>query len=186
MATEGRQEGPNEGEPLRNAQGKIKGKVRTCSYPRLGSAARAHRGLQVRPDSLKKHALQHKKDKPWDIDGVDHWRVDRFVKEDNPTGLLEESSFAILFPKYRGMRQHSTAASLNATPRFKVSQVDVQSYCCRAVFARGLACHNQSSEGGRHRVRTQPGEHALDSEIDLTDSGVHRVQPLSPRTCPCR
>jgi hypothetical protein len=29
-------------------------------------------------------------------------KVDKFGKEDNPSGLLEESSFATLFPKYRG------------------------------------------------------------------------------------
>jgi hypothetical protein len=46
--------------------------------------------------------LQHKKDKPWDHEGIDHWSVQPFTKEDNPHGLLEESSFAVLFPKYRG------------------------------------------------------------------------------------
>jgi hypothetical protein len=45
---------------------------------------------------------QHKKDKPWDHEGIDHWAVQPFSKEDNPGGLLEESSFATLFPKYRG------------------------------------------------------------------------------------
>lgn len=47
------------------------------------------------------HQPQHRKPKPWDHDGIDHWRVDPFTKDDNPTGLLEESSFAVLFPKYR-------------------------------------------------------------------------------------
>lgn len=46
--------------------------------------------------------LQHKKDKPWDHEGIDHWTVPTFTKEDNPAGILEESSFAVLFPKYRG------------------------------------------------------------------------------------
>ncbi len=46
--------------------------------------------------------MQHKKDKPWDHDGIDHWAIQPFTKEDNPNGLLEESSFATLFPKYRG------------------------------------------------------------------------------------
>lgn len=46
--------------------------------------------------------VQHEKPKPWDHEGIDHWAVPKFNKEDNPAGLLEESSFAILFPKYRG------------------------------------------------------------------------------------
>ncbi|CAL8467179.1 g6715 [Coccomyxa elongata] len=44
---------------------------------------------------------KHDKPKPWDHDGINHWEVAKFSKEDNPYGLLEESSFAILFPKYR-------------------------------------------------------------------------------------
>ena len=50
---------------------------------------------------------QHDKPKPWDLDGTDHWKIDPFRREDNPTGLLEESSFAMLFPKYRG--EHAAA-----------------------------------------------------------------------------
>ena len=46
--------------------------------------------------------VQHERPKPWDLDGTDRWSIDPFSKEDNPTGLLEESSFAMLFPKYRG------------------------------------------------------------------------------------
>ena len=37
----------------------------------------------------------------WDHEGIDHWKEEPFTKEDNPTGLLEESAFATLFPKYR-------------------------------------------------------------------------------------
>lgn len=44
---------------------------------------------------------KHKKDKPWDTDDINHWEIVKFGKEDNPSGMLEESSFAILFPKYR-------------------------------------------------------------------------------------
>ncbi|OZJ07040.1 KRR1 small subunit processome component [Bifiguratus adelaidae] len=44
---------------------------------------------------------KYRRDKPWDTDDIDHWKVEEFKPEDNPYGLLEESSFATLFPKYR-------------------------------------------------------------------------------------
>ncbi|KAL7068700.1 KH domain-containing protein [Cryptosporidium serpentis] len=44
---------------------------------------------------------RYRKDKPWDNDTIDHWKVPKLCPEDNPHGLLEESSFAVLFPKYR-------------------------------------------------------------------------------------
>ncbi len=44
----------------------------------------------------------HKKEKPWDTEDIDKWKVDTFKPEDNAGGsFLEESSFAVLFPKYR-------------------------------------------------------------------------------------
>ncbi|KAL1969895.1 hypothetical protein VTN77DRAFT_7404 [Rasamsonia byssochlamydoides] len=44
----------------------------------------------------------HKKDKPWDTDDIDKWKIEEFKPEDNRGGTFaEESSFATLFPKYR-------------------------------------------------------------------------------------
>jgi len=45
---------------------------------------------------------KYRRDKPWDHEGIDHWKVEEFKAEDNPFGgVCEESSFATLFPKYR-------------------------------------------------------------------------------------
>ncbi|KAF8883444.1 hypothetical protein BD779DRAFT_1539974 [Infundibulicybe gibba] len=44
----------------------------------------------------------HRKDKPWDTDDIDQWKIDVFQPSDNKAGAFtEESSFATLFPKYR-------------------------------------------------------------------------------------
>lgn len=45
----------------------------------------------------------HNKDKPWDTDDIDKWKIEEFKEDDNASGLpfAEESSFMTLFPKYR-------------------------------------------------------------------------------------
>ncbi|KDE05996.1 hypothetical protein MVLG_03679 [Microbotryum lychnidis-dioicae p1A1 Lamole] len=57
------------------------------------------------PPAKKSKKQQHRKDKPWDTDDIDHWAIQPFTKDDqglkNQGPLLEESSFATLFPKYR-------------------------------------------------------------------------------------
>ncbi|SOV10536.1 KRR1 small subunit processome component, putative [Plasmodium sp. gorilla clade G2] len=44
---------------------------------------------------------KYRKEKPWDNENIDHWKVEKFTQEDNKHHFLEESSFKVLFPKYR-------------------------------------------------------------------------------------
>ncbi|KAF1841083.1 uncharacterized protein K460DRAFT_380813 [Cucurbitaria berberidis CBS 394.84] len=44
----------------------------------------------------------HKKEKPWDTDDIDKWKIEPFKPEDNTAGAFtDESRFSTLFPKYR-------------------------------------------------------------------------------------
>lgn len=43
---------------------------------------------------------RYRKDKPWDHDGIDHWKVDEFKEGEGSGAFLEASSFATLFPQY--------------------------------------------------------------------------------------
>ena len=53
-------------------------------------------------EEAPKNHKKYRKDKPWDTDDVDHWNVAEWKEDELPGGsLLEESSFATLFPKYR-------------------------------------------------------------------------------------
>jgi hypothetical protein len=64
--------------------------------------------IQMSQDESSKPAIdftepkkkqKHRKDKPWDTEDIDHWKIDTFTPEDNKHHLLEESSFATLFPQ---------------------------------------------------------------------------------------
>ncbi|KAG2997415.1 KRR1 small subunit processome component [Phytophthora cactorum] len=70
-----------------------------------GHAPRNHLEAEAREKN------NHRKDKPWDSEDIDHWKIDPWKdevedeksagKKIKMPGLLEESSFATLFPKYR-------------------------------------------------------------------------------------
>ena len=49
---------------------------------------------------IKNHK-KYRKDKPWDTDDIDHWKLEEWQSDHLKGNLLEESSFATLFPKYR-------------------------------------------------------------------------------------
>jgi ribosomal RNA assembly protein len=52
-------------------------------------------------EEVKKSKKQmHRKDKPWDTDDIDKWKLEEF-KPEHAQPILEVSSFSILFPKYR-------------------------------------------------------------------------------------
>ncbi|KAI1614967.1 hypothetical protein EDD37DRAFT_609149 [Exophiala viscosa] len=79
----------------------------------------------------------HKKDKPWDTDDIDKWKVEEFKPEHNVAGtFLEESSFACLFPKYR-----------------EVYLKQAWPMITKALEKRGVACTLDLVEG-RMEVRT--------------------------------
>lgn len=78
----------------------------------------------------KKNHNKYRRDKPWDNEDIDHWAIEGWDEEKGdklPGGrLLEESSFATLFPKYReaylrqvwpvvtkSLDQHKIACELN-------------------------------------------------------------------------
>ncbi|KAI8328966.1 ribosomal RNA assembly protein mis3 [Chlamydoabsidia padenii] len=48
-----------------------------------------------------KNNKRFRKDKPWDTDDIDHWKIDEYKAEETTKPFTEESSFATLFPKYR-------------------------------------------------------------------------------------
>lgn len=59
---------------------------------------------QSQQAQAKKNHNKYRRDKPWDNADIDHWKIDAWdgEKDSLPGGsLMEESSFATLFPKYR-------------------------------------------------------------------------------------
>eukprot|EP01138_Halocafeteria_seosinensis_P001197 gb/GECG01001226.1/.p1 GENE.gb/GECG01001226.1/~~gb/GECG01001226.1/.p1 ORF type:complete len:392 (+),score=76.21 gb/GECG01001226.1/:1-1176(+) len=44
---------------------------------------------------------KYRRDKPWDSEDIDHWKIEKWDPSEMKHPLLEESYFATLFPKYR-------------------------------------------------------------------------------------
>ena len=50
----------------------------------------------------EKKKSKYRKEKPWDSDPtLDKWAIQPITPEENPGGLVEDNSFAVLFPQYR-------------------------------------------------------------------------------------
>jgi len=49
----------------------------------------------------KRKKDRYRKDKPWDSEEIDHWKLEPWKPELMPQPMAEESSFATLFPTYR-------------------------------------------------------------------------------------
>lgn len=50
---------------------------------------------------MAKNHKKYRKDKPWDTEDIDHWKTDTWDPESDKSAIVQESSFATLFPKYR-------------------------------------------------------------------------------------
>ena len=54
------------------------------------------------PETVVNKNKRYEKEKPWDNDPtLDKWKIDEFKPEDNPHGMVDESTFSCLFPAYR-------------------------------------------------------------------------------------
>lgn len=84
-----------------------------------------------------KNHKKYRKDKPWDSEDIDHWKTEEWNPDDLKGGsLLEESSFATLFPKYREKYLR-----------------EVWPLVTKALEAHGIACELNLIEGSM-TVRT--------------------------------
>nr|CCA21982.1 ribosomal RNA assembly protein mis3 putative [Albugo laibachii Nc14] len=87
------------------------GRLDTIWIPSNGKYQLSRYRAKAMTESVAKKAINHRKDKPWDTDDNDRWKIDAWqdtIEDDKRPGqtvqlpnLLEESSFATLFPKYR-------------------------------------------------------------------------------------
>ncbi|WWC59142.1 uncharacterized protein I303_101690 [Kwoniella dejecticola CBS 10117] len=88
-------------------------------------------GAGEEPQEVDKNK-RHRKDKPWDTDDIDHWTIPQFTApsatEHKP--FLEESSFALLFPKYREPYLRSIWSSVT-------SELDKVGLACELDLVQG-------------------------------------------------
>jgi hypothetical protein len=118
-----------------------------------GANGAAEEEVQYNAQGKKKQ--KHDKPKPWDHDGIDHWKIVKIAPEDNPSGLLEESSFATLFPQYRGMYETFLCCYNNEARTEEILKI-----LARALQLDQLECIQQHL----------PGPAAMNFEVDTYES----------------
>mmetsp|Transcript_3109 Transcript_3109/g.4181 ORF Transcript_3109/g.4181 Transcript_3109/m.4181 type:complete len:377 (+) Transcript_3109:194-1324(+) len=64
-------------------------------------SANGTKGTEPKSSSEKKNHNKYRREKPWDNENIDHWKIEEWKPEYMKSTMLEESSFATLFPKYR-------------------------------------------------------------------------------------
>lgn len=92
---------------------------------------------------------KHDKPKPWDDDpNIDRWTIEKFDPAWNPTGMLEVSSFATLFPQYRekylqecwprvasALKEYGVDCKLNLVRPPILCRVEISVwFCCFGLF----------------------------------------------------
>ncbi|KAI9635516.1 rRNA processing-related protein [Dioszegia hungarica] len=76
----------------------------SSTAPKKGKKSRSTVNDAAAPDAEEvPKNKRHRKEKPWDTDDIDHWKIESMSAPDPDTHrpFTEESSFALLFPKYR-------------------------------------------------------------------------------------
>ncbi|KAI5673445.1 hypothetical protein M9H77_13809 [Catharanthus roseus] len=55
--------------------------------------------VEQKTKEVTRHKGKHEKPKPWDDESIDHWKIEKFDPSWNESGMLEVSSFSIIFPQ---------------------------------------------------------------------------------------
>jgi len=75
-------------------------KKMSATVDEAGAAAAAT--VEPAPEEPVSKKNKYRKPKPWDHDGIDHWKIEPLTLDDvHGNTLVEETSFSTLFPKYR-------------------------------------------------------------------------------------
>jgi hypothetical protein len=125
--------------------------------------------------------LQHKKDKPWDHEGIDHWKIEAFTKEENPTGLLEESSFATLFPKYRGEHCSCTWSVWHISLVLEHTALTITATTNQKQLHKNLSCNTHGSSSALRAAHASSWAHGLLGVCACAEKYLREVWPAVTR-----